>query len=298
MYRAKERGRSRVELFDEVLRQRAAGRLATATALRRALTQGEIVVHYQPVLSVGDDRVVGFEALARWEDPERGLVPPNDFIPIAEETGMIVPLGEHVLREATRTLAAWSTTYAGAAALTVAVNVSARQLADPHLVATVAAALAESGLAPQRLHLEITETVLMEDVDDSARVLAQLADLGVTLEIDDFGTGYSSLSYLKRFPVDTLKIDRGFVAGLGSDPDDTSIVTAIAALGRALGLRLHAEGVETEQQRPAVREIGCAYAQGYFWSPALPAREVLPWLRRRSFGVVPEQRGRRLAVGS
>jgi diguanylate cyclase (GGDEF)-like protein/PAS domain S-box-containing protein len=298
MYRAKERGRSRVELFDEVLRQRAAGRLATATALRRALAQGEVVVHYQPVLSVADDRVVGFEALARWEDPERGLVPPNEFIPIAEETGMIVPLGAHVLREATRTLASWSATYPGAAALTVAVNVSARQLADPHLVPTVAEALAESGLAPQRLHLEITETVLMEDVDDSARVLGQLADLGVTLEIDDFGTGYSSLSYLKRFPVDTLKIDRGFVAGLGTDPDDTSIVTAIAALGRALGLRLHAEGVETEQQRRAVREIGCQYAQGYFWSPALPAAEVLPWLRRRAFGAVPDQRGRRLAVGS
>jgi diguanylate cyclase (GGDEF)-like protein/PAS domain S-box-containing protein len=295
MYRAKERGRARVEVFDDGLRERATARLATATSLRRALQDGEFEVHYQPVMSLADERLTGFEALVRWNDPERGLVPPAEFIGIAEETGLIVPLGELVLREATRQLAEWSARFPGGPDLTVSVNVSGRQMVDAALVPTVAEALRESGIAPNRLHLEITETVLMDDIDESLEVLRALDELGVTLEIDDFGTGYSSLSYLKRLPVDTLKVDRSFVSGLGTDSEDTSIVTAITALGRALGLRLHAEGVENELQRAAVRALGCDVAQGFHWSPPLPAREAERWLRR-PLAVVPEPRGVRRAV--
>ncbi|HEU0132577.1 MAG TPA: PAS domain S-box protein [Mycobacteriales bacterium] len=290
MYRAKERGRARVELFDEGLRERATARLATATALRRALAKREFEVHYQPVVSLDDERTVGFEALVRWNDPQRGLVPPSEFIAVAEETGLIVPLGTEVLRQATRQLAAWTASHPAARDVTVSVNVSARQLVDPELVPTVARTLADSGLAPHRLHLEITETVLMDDVDGSIEVLRALAALGVTLEIDDFGTGYSSLSYLKRLPVDTLKVDRSFVAGIDRDPDDASIVAAIAALGRALGLRLHAEGVEDEHQRAALRALGCDVAQGYHWSAPVPAEEAARWLRRRPRTVLPHQR--------
>ncbi|HWL38446.1 MAG TPA: EAL domain-containing protein [Frankiaceae bacterium] len=297
MYRAKERGRARTELFDTALRQRAATRLGVATALRRGLLHDEFVVHYQPIVSLADERLVGFEALVRWNDPQRGLVPPAEFVPVAEETGLIVPLGTEVLRQATEQLARWTEAYASAADVTMAVNVSARQLLDPGFVPTVAELLAASGIAPARLHLEITETVLMEDLDDAVEVLRALAGLGVTLEIDDFGTGYSSLSYLKRLPVDTLKVDRGFVSGLGTDADDLSIVTAITALGQALGLRLHAEGVETAEQRAAVRELGCDVAQGFLWSPPLPALAAERWLRRRTLGAVPPQRAPRgLAV--
>jgi diguanylate cyclase (GGDEF)-like protein/PAS domain S-box-containing protein len=298
MYRAKERGRARAELFDAALRQRAATRLGVATALRYGMLHGQLVVHYQPIVSLADERLVGFEALVRWNDPQRGLVPPAEFIPIAEETGLIVPLGTEVLRQATEQLARWTAAYPAAADVTMAVNVSARQLLDPGFVPTVGELLAASGIAAARLHLEITESVLMEDLDDAIEVLRALADLGVTLEIDDFGTGYSSLSYLKRLPVDTLKVDRGFVSGLGTDADDLSIVTAIAALGHALGLRLHAEGVENAEQRAAVRELGCDVAQGFLWSPPLPALAAERWLRERTPGVVPPPRAPRgLAVG-
>jgi diguanylate cyclase (GGDEF)-like protein/PAS domain S-box-containing protein len=290
MYRAKERGRARVEMFDEALRERAATRLATASSLRRALRDREFVVHYQPVLTLGEERLVGFEALVRWDDPERGLVPPAEFVPIAEETGLIVPLGAEVLRQATAQLAEWSATFAGAAELTMAVNVSARQLADPSFVPSVAEILAASGVDPSRVRLEITESVLMEDVEDSVRVLGRLAELGVSIEIDDFGTGYSSLGYLKRLPVHTLKVDREFVRGLGEDAEDTSIVTAIVALGHALGLRLHAEGIETDRQRDAARALGCDVAQGFRWSAAVPAAEAERWLRRRVLSIVPDQR--------
>jgi diguanylate cyclase (GGDEF)-like protein/PAS domain S-box-containing protein len=272
MYRAKERGRDRAELFDETLNRAALDRLQLLSELRRGIASDELVLYYQPVVSTDSDTVCGFEALVRWQHPERGLVFPGEFIPLAEQSGMVVPLGRWVLELACFEAAGWRSGELGP--FTVSVNISARQLVHPSLVDDVERALSVSGLDPSRLILEVTETAVMEDIDLALSVLCLLESLGVTIAIDDFGTGYSSLVYLKRLPVGVLKIDRSFVDGLGNDPEDTAIVGAIVALAAAVGVKVIAEGVETLEQLTALRKLGCGMAQGFFWSPARPPEEL------------------------
>ncbi|HET7486922.1 MAG TPA: EAL domain-containing protein [Acidimicrobiales bacterium] len=277
MYRAKERGRARIEVFDRTIRARLLERLETEQALRRAIQRDELRLHYQPIVSSADGRLLAVEALVRWEHPERGLVPPAEFIPVAEETGLILPIGRWVLKEACSQLGRWQQDDPSLCRLQMGVNLSARQFTDPDIVSDVAAALEHAGIAPGALSLEITESVLMEEAEATAETLRGLKDLGVCLSIDDFGTGYSSLSYLKRFPVDVLKIDRSFVDGLGVDPDDHAIVAAVVGLAHSLGLEVVGEGVETALQLDELRRLGCDAAQGYLIarpqpSPVLAAR--------------------------
>jgi diguanylate cyclase (GGDEF)-like protein/PAS domain S-box-containing protein len=260
MYRAKRDGRARSVLFADTMRQEALARLDTELELRRALTSGDLRLHYQPVVDLTSGLVIGVEALLRWEHRTRGLVMPIDIITIAEETGLIVPLGEWVLEEACEQLVRWHQDFPH---LTMAVNLSGVQLARPDLVARVAEVLERTGVQRSALSLEITESVLMRDAEEALVVLEELKALGVRISVDDFGTGYSSLSYLKRFPVDVLKIDRSFVDGLGSDADDLAIVQAILALARSLGIDIIAEGVETTVQRDVLQDLGCRLAQGY-----------------------------------
>ena len=269
MYRAKERGRARAELFDETMRYRASSRLETETALRQALDRDELSVVYQPVVSLGDGAIIGAEALVRWDHPERGRISPGEFIPLAEETGLIVRIGDWVMRAALAQAQEWRVRFPAFAGLSISLNVSARQLMVPELIDMVAEAIALAGIDPEAVHMEITESVLMEDVEFSVESLLGLRYLGVHLEVDDFGTGYSSLSYLKGLPIDTLKVDRSFVDGLGREAHDSSIVAAIVALARALGLRVQAEGVETEEQFAELRALGCDFAQGYFFAKPL-----------------------------
>ena len=280
MYRAKERGRApRYELFDELMRSQASVRLEMESALHHAIDRGELRVHYQPLVELTAGAVVGCEALVRWEYPKRGLLGPGEFIPLAEETGLIMPVGAFVLEEACRQAVRWQTQDPGRPPLTMSVNLSGRQLADPVLPDCVADALGASGLAPERLWLEITESVLMDDADSSVRALEALRVLGVRLAVDDFGTGYSSLAYLRRFPVDALKIDRSFVGGLDEGPQDAAIVEAVIGLAGALGLRVVAEGVETLSQLARVRALGCDEAQGYYFARPAPPANLSQFLR-------------------
>lgn len=281
MYEAKRTAEQRVTYFDDELRARARRGHQIESDLRHALDHGELDVHYQPVLRISDGRCVGVEALLRWEHPHLGSIGPADFIPVAEETGMIVPLGAWVLERALEQLAEWHQDPAHQH-MWVAVNLSANQLVRTDVDSAVAAALDRAGVSPRSLHLEITESVLMDRIDGSLEALHSLRRLGIHLSVDDFGTGYSSLSYLKRLPVQTLKIDRSFTDGLGTDPHDTSIVRAIGALSDELGLELLAEGVETEAHLGALRALGCDLGQGFWWSPPLSATEATRWLRDRS----------------
>jgi EAL domain-containing protein (putative c-di-GMP-specific phosphodiesterase class I) len=259
MYRAKERGRSRVELFDSGMRARAIGRLQTEGDLRRALERDELRVVYQPIVSLDDGTICGFEALARWQHPERGMLTPAQFIPVAEESGMIVGLGRRVLETACRQAAAW-------ARVPVHVNLSARQLADPNLIESVADIVRTTGVDPANLVLELTESSLLERAHSPAETLARLKALGISLILDDFGTGYSSLSYLQHFPLSGLKIDRSFVAALGSVSGGGAIVDAILRMARALDLEVVAEGLETEEHLDTLRRLGCRLGQGYLFS--------------------------------
>jgi diguanylate cyclase (GGDEF)-like protein/PAS domain S-box-containing protein len=269
MYRAKERGRSRVEVFDEAMRRDARERVATESALRRAIERDELRVHVQPVVGIRDERIQGFEALVRWEHPERGLVPPGEFIPLAEETGLVVPIGNWMLREVCRTLRRWHTEL-GARRVQCSVNLSVRHLQQPDLVATVQAALEEHGVPADRLVLEITESAVMENGSGTIETLHALKALGVRLALDDFGTGYSSLAHLHRFPLDVLKIDRSFTAALGDDHQGASIAGAIASLAQALGLATVAEGIEDSAQRRELERLGCTFGQGYLFSRPRP----------------------------
>ena len=280
MYRAKELGRSRAEMFDEWMRHRATGRLRAESDLRRAITGGELKVFYQPIVSTATEQIRGVEALVRWEHPERGLLPPSEFIPLAEDTGLIVPLGAWVLANACAEVSRWSLP----ADFHLAVNLAARQLEEEGLPDSVTAVLEQTGLPPWQLCVEITETGMMEQSDTATANLHRLHEMGIGIAIDDFGTGYSSLLRLRRFPIDLLKIDRLFVSGAGRNPDDTAILTAIVDLARTLGVSTLAEGVETPYQLEFIRSLGCQFAQGFRWSPPLsePAmRELLalPTLR-------------------
>jgi diguanylate cyclase (GGDEF)-like protein/PAS domain S-box-containing protein len=278
MYEAKHGGKDRFAVFDTGMDARAWQRLNLEAELRRAIDEGQLRLHYQPLVDLATKRVVEVEALVRWQHPEHGLVPPSDFIPLAEETGLIVPLDRWVLDEAWRDAAGWARSDPAAAAIGVAVNLSARQFRHAGLVDDVALALAKSGLDPARLKLEITETAAMEDAMATAAALRALKELGVRLAIDDFGAGYSGLSYLRSCPVDVLGIDRAYVAGLGRDAADAALVRAVVAFARTLGLGVTAEGVETEAQLAALRALGCDYGQGILFAHPLPGADVLRFL--------------------
>jgi diguanylate cyclase (GGDEF)-like protein len=277
MYRAKAAGGGSFELFDQRMREEAVERLSLETELNLALRRGELEVHHQPMLDL-EGRLVGCEALVRWSHPERGSVPPSAFIPIAEETGLIVPLGAFVLDVACRDLKGWLDRHEVPPDFRTSVNVSSRQLQQAGFVACVAETLARHRLPAARLCIELTESVLMQEAPAVSEAVDGLHRLGVELAVDDFGTGYSSLVYLRRFPIDVLKIDQLFVAGLEDNEADRSIVVALVGLARSLGMVAVAEGVETPAQLALLRELGCHRAQGHLWSPALPADQAEAWL--------------------
>jgi diguanylate cyclase (GGDEF)-like protein/PAS domain S-box-containing protein len=279
MYRAKEKGRARYEVFDSAMRASAVDRMDIENALRRSLDRRELRIHYQPIVELTSGRIQGVEALLRWEHPDRGLLLPGEFITIAEETGLIVPMGRWVLEQTCRQLQRWAAEHPETARLVATVNISGRQLSHPRLVPEVEAVLQDTGIDPSRLDLEITESVLMDDVEMSAATLQRLKALGVRLVVDDFGTGYSSLSYLRQFPVDAMKVDQSFVYGLGTDPGDSAIVAAIVSLAHTLGLQAVAEGVETPQQLVELRALACDYAQGFYMARPLTGDALLDLIR-------------------
>lgn len=271
MYRAKGVGRGRYEIFDRTMHTQAVLQLELETDLRRALERTELVVHYQPIIDLRDGRLSGFEALVRWQHPTRGLMQPADFIPLAEETGAIVPIGWWVLREACRQMREWDELYPDGE-LTVSVNLSSRQFSQPDLHEQLDRILEETRFAPRRLKLEITESAVVQNSSAAAITLAALRERGVQLCLDDFGTGYSSLGYLHAFPLDTIKIDRTFVAALGNDAPTTELLQTILDLGRTLGMDAVAEGVENAEQLEMLRALGPRHVQGYFFaSPLQPA---------------------------
>jgi diguanylate cyclase (GGDEF)-like protein/PAS domain S-box-containing protein len=275
MYRAKANGKSRYELFDPAMNSVAIERLELEADLRRALDNGsELCVYYQPIVSLETTRVTDMEALVRWAHPQRGLVSPAQFIPIAEETGLIVPLGQWVLEEACRHVRDWQARFPSAAPQVISVNLSTRQFQHPTLVADIARTLAETGLPAHQLKLEITESALAHDMDSAVQTLYELKTLGIQLAIDDFGTGYSSLSYIKRLPIDCLKIDKSFVDGLGQDAHDTAIVRSVIELAKSLNLEITGEGIETETQHLRLRELGCQLGQGYYFMRPMAADSV------------------------
>jgi len=274
MYRAKQRGRGRVEIFDDELRATVEHRLHTEDELRVAIADGQLRVHYQPVLSAETRQTVGFEALVRWQHPSRGLLPPAEFIDVAEESGLIIQLGAIVLAEACRQAVEWRA-QPGFEQLRMAVNVSAAQFEHGFLASALAGVLAETGLDPSALWLELTERSILNDVEAVRATLADVRRLGVHLAIDDFGTGYSSLTHLRRFPVEALKVDRSFVAGLGQDPENDAIVAMILGLAKTLGLRGVAEGVEDERQFELLRQLGCTEVQGFLFGKPVPPAEAL-----------------------
>jgi diguanylate cyclase len=281
MYKAKGSGRNAYALFDTSLRDQVRERVNLEQALRAALGNGELSVHFQPIVDLATDELDGFEALMRWTHPELGAVSPLQFIPIAEETGLIVDSGAWLLRESAARLARWTAERpAGARPLHVSVNVSVRQLRDGSLVGIVREVLAETGLPPCALWLEITESGVMEDIETALETLTALRALGVVLCIDDFGTGYSSLSYLNRLPVGIVKIDRSFVGSVGADGADEPIVRAVLAMTRAMGLRVVAEGVETEAQRDWLRAQGCDLVQGWLYGKADLPENLTGWIHR------------------
>ena len=268
LYRAKADGRGTYRFFETGMDARAQARRLLELDLRAALQRSEFEVHYQPIRDIAKDKVVAFEALVRWNHPLRGMIPPVNFIPLAEETGLIVPLGDWVLRQACTDAAGWSQD------VDIAVNLSPVQFKNPNLVSPVKAALEASGLPAHRLELEITESVLLQNSETTLAVLHELRGFGVRISLDDFGTGYSSLSYLRSFPFDKIKIDRSFVTELATREDSMAIVRAVTGLGKSLGIVTTAEGVETDEQFDLLRREGCTQAQGYLFSKPRPAAEV------------------------
>ena len=288
MYRAKERGRGRCEVFDAAMRARAVRRLETERELRHALDRDELELHYQPVVALGSGEIVGLEALVRWNHPERGLLDPGEFVSIAEDSGLIEPIGRWVQETACRQALGWHELRPDQRPLDVAVNLSARQVAHRDLAGQVREVLARTGLDPVNLRLEVTESVLVEESASATATLEALSELGVRLVLDDFGTGYSSLAYLNRFPFDALKIDRSFVDGLGLEQERTAIVEAVIGMARALSLDAIAEGVESEEQLSELRRLGCDFAQGHLFSRPLAPDKVTTLLREDGFELIGE----------
>jgi EAL domain-containing protein (putative c-di-GMP-specific phosphodiesterase class I) len=274
MYRAKARGRDCVEAFEVGGHETGVQALRTAGELRRGVERGEVVPYFQPIVELDSGRVIGYEVLARWLHPDRGLLPPSDFLPLAEETGLLADLGARMLRDSLSQLAQWRVAGHPFAECTLSVNVGTRQLVDSAFYDVVVDALSETGIDADSLWLEITETALLSDVKSATVALRELRSLGLHLSVDDFGTGYSSLAYLKRFPIEAIKIDRSFVAGLGIEAEDTSIVEAVVGLGQALGLHVVAEGIESPLQLARLRELGCDRGQGYLFGRPRPANLI------------------------
>ena len=269
MYRAKLLGKARYQVFDKDMHSDVMNTLEVETDLRRGVDRKEFCVHYQPIVSLNNETVTGFEALVRWQHPDRGLVYPDAFIRVAEETELIIPIGERVLFEACRQIREWQLEFPEYSELSVSVNLSGKQFQQPNLVKRVSDVLHETGLEPRFLNLEITESILMDNVETAVRMMKELRALGVQLSIDDFGTGYSSLSYLHRFPMNTLKVDRSFVSQMHDNNENTEIVRTILMLARNLSMEVIAEGIETEDQLLKLLLLGCDYGQGYFFcSPA------------------------------
>ncbi|TME35390.1 MAG: EAL domain-containing protein [Chloroflexi bacterium] len=279
MYRSKATGKARHSIFDSGMKQQAMERLELETDLRQALALGQFRIHYQPIHSLADGYITEVEALVRWERPGHGLVYPGSFIPVAEETGLIVPIGRWVLQQACEQAAAWHAEFPSEPPLVMGVNLSARQFQDPGLLGDIERALKASGLDPHMLKLEITETVALDDINATIAKLEALKAAGIQLAIDDFGTGYSSLGYLKRLPVNTLKIDRSFVEGLGHDVQDAAIVQSVVALARTLELSVVGEGIESQAQAAQLRALGCDRGQGYHFARPQPAEQI-GWLLR------------------
>ncbi|HEX8492471.1 MAG TPA: EAL domain-containing protein [Pyrinomonadaceae bacterium] len=292
MYRAKSLGKARHEVFDRAMHAHAMNLLQLETDLRHALKRDEFLLHYQPIVSLETGAIHGFEALVRWQHPKHGFISPSEFIPIAEETGLILPIGQWVLREACRQMREWQEQMPAASSLSISVNLSGRQFTQPDLIERITQVLRETGLAPSSLRLEITETVVMENIETAAAMLKQLQALGVELSIDDFGTGYSSLSYLHRFPSSTLKIDRSFVSRMMDQSENVEIVRTIAVLAQNLDMNVVAEGVETEEQVIQLKALGCEYAQGfYFFRPmnASAITEVLANVHHHFLNSAPSE---------
>ena len=274
LYEAKDGGKNQYALYNAGMYSRAWERLLLENELRKAIAEEQLRVYYQPKVRLATGESTGFEALVRWEHPERGLVLPDEFIPITEETGLIVPLGNWVMQEACRQTAEWRDEHLIDSAIEISVNVSARQLWQKNFANEVCQVLSDTGLEPACLILEITESVVMDDVSSAMAIMQELRAMGVQIAIDDFGTGYSSLTYLKRLPADYLKIDRSFIGGMGEEFGDTSIVEATIRLSHALGLKTIAEGVETREQLVRLRKMGCKMAQGFYFSKPLPNTEI------------------------
>ena len=287
--RVKDSGGNGFRFFDQTMNKAATERLDLETALRLAVDRQEFVVHYQPQLRLSDRAVLVCEALIRWHHPKRGLVPPLEFIPLAEETGLIVPIGIWVLRAACRQVQSWRA--AGLGDLSVAVNLSARQFHQPDLVTQIRAAVAETGLPPRALEIELTESTVMDDAERAVGILRELREIGIRISVDDFGTGYSSLSYRRTLPINSLKIDRSFISDIGVDADDDAIVQTIIALGKVLRLEEIAEGIETEAQAEFLNRHGCDIGQGYLFARPMPAEAFADWLRGREKSRFPKAPG-------
>lgn len=277
MYTAKQKGRNNYQFFAKEMNEHAAERLAMEVQLRQALQKNEFELHYQPQINVATNKITGCEALLRWNHPERGLVPPFEFIPIAEETGLIQDIGEWVIEEACRQQSLWREQ--GIADLKMGVNISSRQFTSKNLIASIKNSIDQSGIPPNKLDLELTESSVMENVDDAITILRSLKDMGLSLSIDDFGTGYSSLAYLKQFPIDRLKIDRSFVRDIAKDSEDAAIVTATISLSYNLHMAVIAEGVESEEQIKFLKHRGCVEMQGYHFCKPLPVSEITQFLK-------------------
>lgn len=278
MYRAKKEGKAGFEIFDETRHRRSVDLLQIETDLRRALDNGDIIAHYQPIVDLKDGTVTGFEALVRMSHPVRGVVPPGEFIGIAEDTGLIVPLGERVLEMACATARDWQTKFGLKNKLSMSVNFSARHLAQENIVSRLESILEQSSLPPEDLKIEITESLIMANPELAAQTFARIKELGVTLSLDDFGTGYSSLSYLRRFPIDTLKMDRSFVGRMDTDERDMELVRMIIMLAHTLGMEVIGEGVETESQLAILRELNCEFGQGYYFARPLTEEDAVAFL--------------------
>ena len=276
MYRAKEGGRARHAVFAPSMHAQAMALLRVESDLRRVIERGELRLHYQPIVSLRNGELLGFEALVRWQHATRGLVPPIEFIQVAEETGLIVPIGLWVLETACAQIAAWQS----GRPLTVSVNLSGRQLPMPNLVGEVVAILRRTGVTPQQLKLEVTESLLIES-QLAGRVLGELQALGIGLSLDDFGTGYSSLAHVHRYPFECIKIDRSFVSKLPDDKKSRDLVRSILLMAESMGLSVVAEGVETLAQAQDLLSLGCAQAQGYYFSRPVPSEQATPWINPR-----------------
>jgi diguanylate cyclase (GGDEF)-like protein len=284
MYVAKDAGRNRYELFEPSMHEQVVAAVALEADLRRAVEQDEITVYYQPLVDLATGELTGFEALARWIHPERGFVSPAQFIPLAEQTGLIVPIGQRILQIACQQAREWQVAYQGRSLIGMSVNLSGRQLRHSDIVSDVTRILAETALPAGSLTLEITESVLMEDLDVATRRLAKLKQLGVQLALDDFGTGYSSLSYLQRFPIDVIKIDKAFIDGMESRSSESALARSIIQLAEVLGLRVTAEGVEHAEQAHRLRELRCDTGQGYFFARPLPGKDAAKLVGRSTSG--------------